>query len=74
MKTYFGRESTPETVPELDPGALSPAQFCHQETPFLGLYKAVASYTIPWDIRIGGTFQIVPGPQIAANQIHKIDP
>jgi Carboxypeptidase regulatory-like domain len=51
-------------------GALSPAQFCHQETPFLALYKAVASYTIPWDIRLSGTFQSVPGPQIAANQIY----
>ena len=25
MKTYFGRESAPEMVPELEPGALSPA-------------------------------------------------
>jgi hypothetical protein len=52
------------------PGVLSAGQFCHQETPFLALYKAVASYTIPWDIRISGTFQSVPGPQIAANQIY----
>jgi hypothetical protein len=59
--------STQASVPG---GVLTPAQFCHQETPYLALYKAVASYTIPWDIRISGTFGSSPGPQIAANQIY----
>jgi hypothetical protein len=44
--------------------------FCHQETPYLPQYKAVASYTLPWyDVRVSGTFQSLPGPQINANTI-----
>ena len=45
--------------------------FCHQETPFLTQYKALASYTLPWyGIRVAGTLQSLPGPQIAANNIY----
>ena len=51
-------------------GVLSPGQFCHQETPYQGQYKAVASYTFPLEIRVSGAFSSVPGPQIAANQIY----
>jgi hypothetical protein len=47
------------------------AAFCHQETPFLPQYKALASYTLPWyDVRVSGTFQSLPGPQIVANNIY----
>ena len=47
------------------------AQFCHQETPFLALYKGLASYTLPWyGIRLSGTFQSLPGPEIAANNVY----
>ena len=45
----------------------TPAQYCHQETPFQPQWKALASYTLPLDIRVSGTFQSLPGPQIAAN-------
>ena len=48
-----------------------PSQFCHQETPFLALYKGLASYTLPWyGIRLSGTFQSLPGPEIAANNVY----
>ena len=50
--------------------AWTPAGFCHQETPFLTQYKAVGAYTLPYGVRISGTFQSVPGPVIAANQIY----
>ena len=43
---------------------------CHQETPFLAQYKGLASYTLPYGIRLSGTFQSIPGPQIAANNIY----
>lgn len=47
------------------------AAFCHQETPYLPQYKALASYTLPWyGVRVGGTFQSLPGPQIVANNIY----
>jgi len=48
----------------------TPAGFCHQETPFLTQYKAVGAYTLPYGVRISGTFQNVPGPVVAANQIY----
>ena len=46
------------------------AGFCHFETPYLAQYKALASYTLPYGIRLSGTFQSIPGPQIAANTIY----
>ncbi len=48
----------------------TPAGFCHQETPFLTQYKGVASYTLPYGVRISGTFASIPGPVVAANQIY----
>jgi hypothetical protein len=47
------------------------AGFCHVETAYLPQYKAVASYTLPWyDIRVAGTFQSLPGPQLSANFVY----
>jgi hypothetical protein len=47
------------------------ASFCHTETPFLPQYKALATYTLPWyGIRVSGTFQSYPGPQVNANTIY----
>jgi hypothetical protein len=52
-------------------GAIIPTSYCHQETPFLSQYKALASYTLPWyGIRVSGTFQSLPGPQVVANNIY----
>jgi hypothetical protein len=44
--------------------------FCHQESGFLPQYKAMASYTLPYEVRVSGTFQSIPGPQVAANAIY----
>jgi hypothetical protein len=52
----------------------TPAGFCHQESPFLTQYKAVAAYTLPYGVRISGTFQSVPGPVVAANNIYAVAP
>jgi hypothetical protein len=44
--------------------------FCHFESPYLPQYKALASYTLPWyGIRVAGTLQSLPGPQLSANNI-----
>jgi hypothetical protein len=44
------------------------APFCHQEQPWLVQAKGLGTYTIPhWDVQVSGTFQSVPGPQLAAN-------
>ncbi|HEY1309086.1 MAG TPA: carboxypeptidase regulatory-like domain-containing protein [Vicinamibacterales bacterium] len=49
----------------------TPAGFCHQDTGFIAQYKALASYTLPWyAIRVSGTLQSIPGPQIVANNIY----
>jgi len=46
------------------------ASFCHQESPFLPQYKALASYTLPWyGVRVSGTLQSLPGLVVAANNI-----
>jgi hypothetical protein len=42
---------------------LSPQQFCHFETGWAPQYKALASYTLPWqNIRVSGNLQSLPGP------------
>jgi len=46
------------------------AAFCHQESPFLPQYKANASYTLPYGVRISGTLQSLVGPVVAANNIY----
>jgi hypothetical protein len=57
-----------DDLPELT-GATSLAH-CHQETPYLGQYKALASYTFPYGVRVSGTFQSLPGPEVAANNTY----
>jgi hypothetical protein len=52
-------------------GVWTPLQYCHQETGYHPQYKFLGSYTVPRvDIRISGTFQSIPGPQINANVIY----
>jgi hypothetical protein len=52
-------------------GVWTPLAYCHQESPFLAQYKALASYALPWyGIRVSGTLQSLPGPQISGNQIY----
>ena len=51
-------------------GVTTPVSFCHQETPYQPLYKGLASYTFPWGIRVSGTLQSLPGPQVVANTIY----
>jgi len=47
------------------------AGYCRFESPFLPQYKAVASYTLPWyGVRVAGTFQSLPGPQLSANFVY----
>jgi hypothetical protein len=52
----------------LDPvGTWTPAQFCKQDTGWLTQVKLLGSYLVPRvDVQISGTFQSLPGPQIAA--------
>jgi hypothetical protein len=45
-----------------------PAQWCHQEEPFLTQVKGFGSYIVPRiDVQVSGTFQSIPGPIVAAN-------
>jgi hypothetical protein len=57
-----------DDVPELL--GSSSIDYCHQETPFLPQYKAIASYTLPYAVRVSGTFQSLPGPDIGANTVY----
>jgi hypothetical protein len=54
-----------DDAPELLAG--SSTAFCHQQSPYLTQYKALASYTLPYGVRVAGTFQSIPGPNILAN-------
>ena len=52
-------------------GQVTPASFCHQETPFLTQYKGLVSYSLPWyGVRVSGTLQSLPGPQIVATNVY----
>ena len=42
-------------------------RFCHRETPFLTQVKLLWAYTLPWDFQLAGTYQTLPGPQVAAS-------
>lgn len=61
-----------DDVPELliVAGVRTPAAYCRMETPYLPQYKAIASYTLPYGVRVSGTFQSIPGPQVVANNIY----
>jgi len=61
----------PPQVTAAGAGIVSPASFCHQETPFLTQYKGLVSYNLPWyGIRVSGTLQSLPGPQIVATNVY----
>jgi hypothetical protein len=50
---------------------LLPSSYCHQETPYVTQYKGLVSYNLPWwGIRMSGTLQSLPGPQIIATNIY----
>ena len=50
--------------------------FCHMATPYLAQYKALASYTLPYGVRLSGTLQSLPFGQaaiqtgVAANNVY----
>ena len=45
-------------------------RFCHVETAFLTQVKFLGTYTMPRvDVQVSGTYQSIPGPQIAANYV-----
>ena len=67
-KTLTDNCDVVDDAPEILGGQAT--QFCHFESPFLTQYKGLASYTLPLGIRVAGTFQSIPGPQIAANTIY----
>ncbi len=51
-------------------GVVGSSTYCHFETPFLPQYKALATYTLPYGIRVSGTWQSFIPLQIAANNIY----
>jgi hypothetical protein len=58
------------TTAPLYVGASVPAGSCRQETPFLTQWKGLASYTLPYGIRVSGTFQSLYGPPLVATNIY----
>jgi hypothetical protein len=61
----------PAAVQGAGAGTISPAGFCHQESPFLTQYKGLVSYNLPWyGIRVAGTLQSLPGPQVIATNVY----
>jgi hypothetical protein len=78
-KTTFDNCEIAAQVPEVLTGlagvlgapaaGVLPLSYCHQETGFIPQYKALASYTLPYGIRIAGTLQSIPGPALLAQNI-----
>ena len=58
------------TTSPLYVGSSTPAGSCRQETPFLTQWKGLASYTLPYGIRVSGTFQSLYGPPLVATNIY----
>ncbi len=50
----------------------NPSQlYCRTEEPYLAQYKAYAAYVLPWyGVRVSGTLQSLPGPQVIANNTY----
>ena len=45
--------------------------YCRVEEPYLAQYKGYAAYVLPWyGVRVSGTLQSLPGPQVAANNTY----
>jgi len=67
-RTEFNNCDGPVTTTQVaggsDPNNL---RFCHQVPPFRGLYKASASYPLPLDLKLSGTYQLRPGNPIGSN-------
>ena len=67
-------DDVPEALAATGPNTLQSINFCHVETPFLAMYKGLASYTLPWyGIRVSGTLQSLPFSTtngLAANQVY----
>ena len=54
-------------VPEASPLG---GPYCHQLTNVLTQVKFLGGYTVPRiDVQVSGTFQSIPGPQLAANRV-----
>jgi len=51
-------------LPELAP--TNP--YCRVTTPFQNRWRGFATYDVPWDIQVSGTWQLNPGIQLAANR------
>jgi len=53
-------DDVPESLASGGPNTLQSMNFCRVETPYLAQYKALASYTLPYGIRLSGTLQSLP--------------
>jgi hypothetical protein len=42
-------------------------RFCHTDTRYLTQVKVLASYSLPWDVQLAGTFQSIPGVSVTAS-------
>ena len=56
--------------PALGSTPATSTEYCHVETPFLTQLKFLASYTLPLEIQVAGTFQSIPGQQITASSTY----
>ncbi len=56
-------------LPEVSPS--TPSAYCHVASPFLTQVKLLGAYTIPrFDVLVSGTYQSIPGPELAANRTY----
>jgi hypothetical protein len=66
-ETLFGQSTLQVTNAAAN---VVPAQYCHEEEPWLTQVKLLGSYLIPKiDVQVSGTMQSLPGQQIQANYV-----
>jgi Carboxypeptidase regulatory-like domain len=58
-----GNTSTTQHNPRDNPNG---DRFCDNVPPFRTLFKGGASYTIPWDVQLSGSFRATPGTSVSA--------
>src|SRR4029077_17955124 len=49
-------------LPEMLYTTLSPVQLCHFDSGWAPQFKFLAAYVLPWQVRLSGNFQSLPGP------------
>ena len=69
-RTMFDDCDVSSKLPEMLYTTLSPVQLCHFDSGWAPQFKFLAAYVLPWQVRISGNFQSLPGPARQASVVY----